>query len=58
LAVGDSLRDLQAVLVTGARPVPVRTGNGGEALNSGLLPAGTPAFDNLAAVAAELDRDR
>jgi len=33
--VGDSLRDFQAVLVTGARPVPVRTGNGEEALNPG-----------------------
>lgn len=55
LAVGDSLRDIQAALAVGAKPILVRTGNGEETLKSGLLPAGIPVFDNLAAVAAELD---
>lgn len=57
-AVGDSLRDIQAALAAGTRPVLVRTGNGEGTLRSGLLPAGVPVFDDLAAVAADLDTNR
>lgn len=51
-AVGDSLRDLQAACAAGARPILVRTGNGGRTERE--LPdalTGVERFDNLAAVA-------
>jgi D-glycero-D-manno-heptose 1,7-bisphosphate phosphatase len=54
LAVGDSLRDIQAALAAGAQPVLVRTGKGEETLQSGLLPRGIPVFQDLAAFAAHL----
>ncbi len=53
-AVGDSLRDIQAALAAGAKPVLVRTGKGEEALKSGQLPMGVPVFNDLAAVASYL----
>jgi D-glycero-D-manno-heptose 1,7-bisphosphate phosphatase len=56
-AVGDSLRDIQAALAASAKPVLVRTGKGEETLRSGLLPAGIPVFDDLAAVATHLAGD-
>ncbi|WP_027470019.1 D-glycero-beta-D-manno-heptose 1,7-bisphosphate 7-phosphatase [Deefgea rivuli] len=49
--VGDSLRDLAAVNSAGGRALLVRTGNGAKAELSADLPAGTPVFDDLAAVA-------
>jgi D-glycero-D-manno-heptose 1,7-bisphosphate phosphatase len=58
LAVGDSLRDIQAALAAGVRPMLVRTGLGEQTSISPLLPAGIPVFDDLAAVAAELDNNR
>lgn len=57
IAVGDSLRDIQAALAAGAKPVLVRTGKGEETLRSGLLPAGVCVFDDLAAFAAHLTGD-
>jgi D-glycero-D-manno-heptose 1,7-bisphosphate phosphatase len=57
LAVGDSLRDIQAAIAAGAKPVLVRTGKGEETLRSGLLPADIPVFDDLAAFAAQLAGD-
>jgi D-glycero-D-manno-heptose 1,7-bisphosphate phosphatase len=57
VAVGDSARDIQAALAAGAKPVLVRTGRGEATLRSGLIPAGVPVFDDLAAVAARLLRD-
>lgn len=51
-AVGDSLRDVQAALAAGARPVLVRTGYGRRTLKSKALPAGILVFDDLAAAAA------
>jgi D-glycero-D-manno-heptose 1,7-bisphosphate phosphatase len=57
VAVGDSLRDVQAALAAGAKPILVRTGQGEQTLASGQLPAGIPVFDDLAAVAAELAKD-
>jgi D-glycero-D-manno-heptose 1,7-bisphosphate phosphatase len=56
LAVGDSLRDIEAALAAGAKPVLVRTGKGVETLASGRLPRGVPVFDDLAAFAAEVTR--
>ncbi len=53
--IGDSLRDLQAAIAIGARPLLVRTGNGRKAEAS--LPADIgeiEIFDDLAAAAAAL----
>jgi D-glycero-D-manno-heptose 1,7-bisphosphate phosphatase len=54
-AVGDSLRDLEAALAAGARPILVRTGNGNK-VAAGLPKKlrSVPVFDNLSAVADEL----
>lgn len=46
-AVGDALRDVQAALAVGARPMLVRTGKGLRTLEGGQLPPGVPVFDNL-----------
>jgi len=53
--VGDSLRDIQAAVSAGARPILVRTGNGKKA-ESALYDelAATEVFDDLAAAAAAL----
>ncbi len=53
--VGDSLRDLEAAVSSGARPILVRTGNGRETeprLYGDL--AGAQVYDDLAAAAAAL----
>jgi len=47
-AIGDSLRDLQAALAVGARPMLVKTGKGKRTLESGQMPEGTPVYENLA----------
>lgn len=57
MAVGDSLRDIQAALSAGARAVLVRTGKGEQTLASGRLPVDIPVFDDLAAITAELTKD-
>ena len=54
--VGDSLRDLQAGVAVGCRPLLVRTGKGATAEQK-VLPPGTLVFDDLAAVAAYLLED-
>ena len=56
--VGDSLRDLEAALAAGAKPVLVRSGNGlkTEALLQGKL-VSIPVFDDLAAFARKLISD-
>ena len=53
--IGDSLRDLEAAVASGARPILVRSGNGlkAEASLGGAL-ANTEVFDDLAAAAAAL----
>ena len=51
--VGDSLRDLQAAVAAGARPVLVLTGKGTKTRDAGGLPAGTVIFPDLAAVGAQ-----
>ena len=53
--IGDSLRDLEAAMASGARPILVRTGNGRktEARLDGPL-ENTEVFEDLAAAAAAL----
>ncbi|MDD4881821.1 MAG: D-glycero-beta-D-manno-heptose 1,7-bisphosphate 7-phosphatase [Gallionellaceae bacterium] len=53
-AVGDALRDLQAAIEVGARPILVRTGKGKRTLASGPLPEGVVVYDNLDAVVRAL----
>ncbi|MCA1926376.1 MAG: D-glycero-beta-D-manno-heptose 1,7-bisphosphate 7-phosphatase [Thiobacillus sp.] len=50
-SVGDSLRDLQAAVSVGARPLLVKTGKGERTLAAGGLPQDTLVFDDLAAAA-------
>jgi D-glycero-D-manno-heptose 1,7-bisphosphate phosphatase len=47
-AVGDSLRDLQAAQLVGAKPVLVRTGKGERTLAKGEGLDGIPVYANLA----------
>jgi D-glycero-D-manno-heptose 1,7-bisphosphate phosphatase len=47
-AIGDSLRDLQAAMAVGARPMLVKTGKGVRTLAGGQMPEGVPVFENLA----------
>ena len=54
MAVGDSLKDLQAAAAVGAIPVLVLTGNGQITRDSKEIPAHTQIFADLAAVADEL----
>jgi D-glycero-D-manno-heptose 1,7-bisphosphate phosphatase len=49
-AVGDSLRDIQAAMASGARPILVRTGKGERTLAAGGLPDGVEVYDDLNAV--------
>ena len=49
-AVGDSLRDLQAAEIVGARPILVRTGKGMSTLATIGHRSGLEVYDNLAAV--------
>ncbi|MBA2408910.1 MAG: D-glycero-beta-D-manno-heptose 1,7-bisphosphate 7-phosphatase [Gammaproteobacteria bacterium] len=51
LAVGDSLRDLQAAASARVETVLVRTGNGAHTESMGDVPASVRVFDDLAAVA-------
>ena len=53
-AVGDALRDIQAALEVGARPILVRTGKGRRTLASAALPETVQVYDNLDAVARML----
>jgi len=52
--VGDALRDLQAAVAAGARPVLVLTGKGRATRDAGGLPPGTEVHADLAAFAAQL----
>jgi D-glycero-D-manno-heptose 1,7-bisphosphate phosphatase len=47
-AVGDALRDVQAAISAGARPMLVKTGKGQRTLEGGQLPEGVPVFESLA----------
>jgi len=49
ILVGDSLRDMQAAMVTAATPIIVRTGKGQSTLDSNKGLEHIPAYDDLAA---------
>jgi D-glycero-D-manno-heptose 1,7-bisphosphate phosphatase len=53
-AIGDSLRDLEAAVAVGARPILVLTGKGQKTREAGGLPEGTDVYPDLAAVAEAL----
>ena len=44
--IGDTMKDVEAGLSVGAKPILVRTGQGGKTLTD--LPAQVPVYDNLA----------
>jgi D-glycero-D-manno-heptose 1,7-bisphosphate phosphatase len=52
--VGDALKDMQAAVAAGARPVLVLTGKGKKTQAEGNLPPGTRVFSDLAAFAEHL----
>ena len=52
--VGDALKDVQAAVAAGARPVLVLTGKGKKTRDEGRLPPGTQVFADLAAFAEHL----
>lgn len=52
--VGDSLRDLQAAMAAGAKPVLVKTGKGQKTLDSNKGLDHIPAYDDLATFVDEL----
>ncbi|RPE72557.1 D-alpha,beta-D-heptose 1,7-bisphosphate phosphatase [Tibeticola sediminis] len=56
VAIGDSLRDLEAAVAVGAEPWLVRTGKGERTLAKGGLPAGTRVYADLAAAVDALLR--
>ena len=46
-AIGDALRDVQAALKVGAKPILVKTGKGRRTLESGDLPADVQVYEDL-----------
>ena len=52
--VGDALKDVQAAVAAGAKPVLVLTGKGKKTRDEGRLPPGTQVFADLAAFAEHL----
>lgn len=54
VAIGDSLRDLEAAARLGAQPILVRTGKGEHTLAKGGLPEGTRVYADLAQAVAAL----
>lgn len=57
VAIGDSLRDLQAAVAAGVRPVLVRSGKGERTLAKGGVPAGTAVYADLAEAVQALLRE-
>lgn len=53
-AIGDALRDLEAAVTVGAKPMLVLTGKGKKTATDPELPAGTLVFPDLAAAVAHL----
>ena len=45
--VGDALRDIQAAVAVGARPILVKTGKGTRTLEAGELPEEVAVFEDL-----------
>lgn len=52
--IGDSLRDLQAAQMVGAKPILVKTGKGERTLAKGEGLNGIPVYDDLAAAVTAL----
>ena len=52
--VGDALKDVQAAVAAGAKPILVLTGKGKKTKAAGNLPQGTQVFPDLAAFAEHL----
>lgn len=55
--IGDSLRDLQAALEVGAKPMLVLTGKGRKTLKDPALPKGIPHFADLAEAVEQILKD-
>ncbi|TAJ23241.1 MAG: D-glycero-beta-D-manno-heptose 1,7-bisphosphate 7-phosphatase [Rugosibacter sp.] len=53
-AIGDALRDLEAAVAVGAKPILVLTGKGKKTATDPELPAGTLVFPDLTAAVAHL----
>ena len=53
VAVGDSLRDIEAARAVGATPILVRTGKGKKTIAEGL-PKGVAVYDDLLAASLTL----
>ena len=53
-AIGDALRDLEAAVTVGAKPILVLTGKGKKTAIDPELPTGTLVFPDLAAAVAHL----
>lgn len=52
--VGDSLRDLEAAVACGCKPILVRTGKGERTIKKGGLPEGTIIVDDLDSAAQHI----
>ena len=46
-AVGDALRDVQAAMSVGAKPILVKTGKGVKTLEAAVLPDGVAVYEDL-----------
>jgi D-glycero-D-manno-heptose 1,7-bisphosphate phosphatase len=51
--IGDKMTDVKAIQSAGGKPVLVRTGKGQSEIDQGLVPAGIPIYDSLAAFVDE-----
>lgn len=54
MAIGDSLRDLQAAVAVKAQPVLVLTGKGAKTVVDPALPEGTPVYADLATAVGKI----
>ena len=45
--IGDKMTDIKAIQSAGGKPVLVRTGNGQNEIDQGLVPDGIPVYDDL-----------
>ena len=57
-AIGDALRDLQAAVAVGAKPMLVLTGKGKKTAEDPDLPPDTQTFPDLAAVVVQLTTEK
>jgi D-glycero-D-manno-heptose 1,7-bisphosphate phosphatase len=52
--VGDKMTDIKAAQSAGGKPILVRSGKGQTEIDQGLVPAGIPIYDDLAAFVDEM----